>query len=275
MSCNTLLLTQERSLVHWLVKAPTERDVYAPRKLTLAMLTRLEEVWKTRPAATLDDMDAVDDGDAQGDGEHVEPVALRCVREPGEEGGGFQDDVLLAMLLLLYKCSGMDTWGGRPCIPCSTYWVFHVASMLSTYYQGPCPPAATFLPCLPLLVRLLITTPDTPGSCACRYTDVYQFHAVFRPLVAMEADYDRAMKESQSRDNISLRWDWGLNHKRVAYFYFQRDDTELRLVPGDELRLCHRAAGARGSWEGSGCVIRFDQSEEVCLEMNSNVSEGA
>jgi regulator of nonsense transcripts 1 len=88
----------------------------------------------------------------------------------------------------------------------------------------------------------------------------------------MEADYDRAMKESQSRDNISLRWDWGLNHKRVAYFYFQRDDTELRLVPGDELKLCHRAAGARGAWEGSGCVLRFDQSEEVCLEMNNNVS---
>jgi hypothetical protein len=68
---------QERALVNWLVKAPTERDVYTPRKLTLALLTRLEEVWKRRPTATLDDMDAQEEGEDQADGEHVEPVALR------------------------------------------------------------------------------------------------------------------------------------------------------------------------------------------------------
>lgn len=119
------------------------------------------------------------------------------------------------------------------------------------------------------VVQILSLLSSTPTH---RYTDVHQYHAVFRPLVAMEAEYDRAMKESQSRDNITLRWDWGLNHKRVAYFLFPKDDTELRLVPGDELRLCHRAAGVRGTWEGTGCVLRFDQSEEVCLEMNSNVS---
>lgn len=61
----------------WLVKTPTEADVYAPRKLTLATLSRLEEVWKTRPTATLDDMDITVGDQAQEDEEHVEPVALR------------------------------------------------------------------------------------------------------------------------------------------------------------------------------------------------------
>ena len=36
----------------------------------------------------------------------------------------------------------------------------------------------------------------------------------------------------QSRDNISIRWDWGLNHKRMAYFFFPKDDVDLRLMPG-------------------------------------------
>lgn len=129
----------------------------------------------------------------------------------------------------------------------------------------------------------------------------------------------------QSRDNISIRWDWGLNHKRMASFFFPKDDVDLRLMPGewlchcvyvcvvclhlyhcqatskteekhnlffqqctqfiththaiqctciagDELRLKHKNASNRGAWEGSGTVTRFDQTEEVRLEMQSNVS---
>jgi len=30
------------------------------------------------------------------------------------------------------------------------------------------------------------------------------------------------MKESQSKDNVSIRWDVGLNKKRVAYFVFPK-----------------------------------------------------
>lgn len=58
----------------------------------------------------------------------------------------------------------------------------------------------------------------------------------------------------------------------LAYFYFPRDDTELRLVPGDELRLRHRTpAGSGGTtaqpWEGIGHVLQYDVGEEVCLEL--------
>lgn len=44
------------------------------------------------------------------------------------------------------------------------------------------------------------------------------------------------MKETHSRDNISVRWDWALNKKRVAYFYFPKDDADVRVLAGDELR---------------------------------------
>jgi regulator of nonsense transcripts 1 len=90
---------------------------------------------------------------------------------------------------------------------------------------------------------------------------------VFKPLVSLEAAYDKQMKDNQSRDNITVRWDVALNRKKLAYFFFPKDDNDLRLMPGDELKLRHRNASNRGPWEGLGNVIRFDQSEEVCLEL--------
>lgn len=43
--------------------------------------------------------------------------------------------------------------------------------------------------------------------------------AVFRPLVKLEADYDKASKEAQRRENITVRWDVGLNKKKLACFF--------------------------------------------------------
>ena len=34
------------------------------------------------------------------------------------------------------------------------------------------------------------------------------------------------MKESQSKDNVTVRWDIGLNKKRVAYFIFPKIQYE-------------------------------------------------
>ena len=76
-----------------------------------------------------------------------------------------------------------------------------------------------------------------------RYTDAHQYMGVFKPLVRLEAEYDRSMKEGQSRDNITVRWDWGLNHKRIAYFFFPKDDIELRLVPGGD--VCVEGGGSQ------------------------------
>lgn len=86
----------------------------------------------------------------------------------------------------------------------------------------------------------------------------------------MEADYDRAIKENQSRDDISVRWDWGLNSKRVAYFYFPRDDNELKLMQARE--GAGRGAGpgmGRGPGGGGGQVKRArgaagNRADSVC-----------
>eukprot|EP00878_Enallax_costatus_P012969 GHUV01013545.1.p1 GENE.GHUV01013545.1~~GHUV01013545.1.p1 ORF type:complete len:870 (+),score=258.03 GHUV01013545.1:596-3205(+) len=103
---------------------------------------------------------------------------------------------------------------------------------------------------------------------ALRYEDAAQYQGVFKPLVKLEADYDKAMKEAQRRDNITVRWDVGLNKKKLAYFYFPQDDVEVKLMMGDELRLKHRCPAGRPAWEGTGhVIITGGSSEEVCLEM--------
>jgi len=38
-----------------------------------------------------------------------------------------------------------------------------------------------------------------------RYEDAYQYQNIFGPLVKLEADYDRKLKESQTQDNIVVR----------------------------------------------------------------------
>ena len=66
----------------------------------------------------------------------------------------------------------------------------------------------------------------------CRYDDAYAYQNVFGPLVKLEAEYDRMMKESQGRQNVTVRWDVALNEKHLARFVFQRDENDLRLTTG-------------------------------------------
>jgi hypothetical protein len=93
----------------------------------------------------------------------------------------------------------------------------------------------------------------------------YQYQNIFGPLVKMEADYDKKMKESQTKDNLSVHWDVGLNKKNVAYFFFPKEDNDLRLVAGDELKLKHVGL----NWESTGHILKLTSNEEVALEIHT------
>jgi regulator of nonsense transcripts 1 len=105
------------------------------------------------------------------------------------------------------------------------------------------------------------------------YEDGYHYQNILAPLVKLEAEYDRRLKEHQKQEDISVRWDRSLANKRVAWFFFPgRDDSDLRIVVGDELKLRLDAAAARlngGAWEGTGHVMRIEDGE-IALEMRSN-----
>jgi regulator of nonsense transcripts 1 len=168
-------LIEDQAFVPWLVKVPTEAEQLRARPVTVQQINKMEELWKSKPDATLEDLN-----------------------QPG-----------------------MD---------------------------------------------------EEPQPVALRYEDAYEYERIYAPLVKLEAEYDKKVKESQTQDGVTVRWDMGLNKKRIAWFTFPRVDTELRLVPGDELRLRYAGDAVNPPWQCVGHVIKLNQTQvdEVALELRSN-----
>ncbi|GAP91209.1 putative ATP-dependent helicase nam7 [Rosellinia necatrix] len=110
---------------------------------------------------------------------------------------------------------------------------------------------------------------DDPQAVLLKYDDPYQYQNIFGPLVKMESDYDKKLKEAQSEDGLIVRWDVGLNNKHVASFTFPKlESGDVKLAVGDEMRLKYKGE-LRPPWEGVGYVIKIpnNQSDEVILEL--------
>ena len=104
-----------------------------------------------------------------------------------------------------------------------------------------------------------------------RYEDGYHYQNVLAPLVKMEADYDRQMKESLSAESISVRWEKSLGGKNIATFSFgsRYSADQSKIMVGDELRL-KLGEGAKfyhgKEWDGTGYVKSIIDGE-VEMEM--------
>ena len=71
-----------------------------------------------------------------------------------------------------------------------------------------------------------------------QYEDGYHYQNILAPLVKMEADYDKQMKESLTEGSIRVNWDKSLQGKNIATFHFGgRSAEQSRIMIGDELRL--------------------------------------
>lgn len=91
------------------------------------------------------------------------------------------------------------------------------------------------------------------------YTDIYD------KLVKLEAEYDRDIKRSQRKTDISLRWDKS-ERRPCAIFIFTKEDSDIRLVAGDEMKLILESAG----WEGIGTITRISDSEEIVVQITQS-----
>ncbi len=112
---------------------------------------------------------------------------------------------------------------------------------------------------------------DDPAPVLLHYDDAYQYQNVFGPLVKIEADYDRKLKESQSQDGLVVRWDFGLNNKHLASFILPKLELgDVKLAVGDEMRIKYTGE-LRPQWEGVGYVIKIpnNQSDEVTIELRA------
>ena len=96
-----------------------------------------------------------------------------------------------------------------------------------------------------------------------RYKNPKQYKEIFEPLIRLEADYDKQFKESQTQQNVRVRWD-EQRKKRLAYFIFPNEDN-VRLVPGDELKLKLEGADGQVKWQSRGNIVKITQNEEICL----------
>lgn len=100
-----------------------------------------------------------------------------------------------------------------------------------------------------------------------RYEDAFAYQAVMAPLVSVEAECDKSIKEGQLLEGVSVRWDTGLNQSRLAFFALPRAADELRITLGDEVTLRH----AGRHFAVTGVVIRnplrMIATEELCVEV--------
>lgn len=150
-------LINQRALLSWLVNFPSERMQLCARPISAEQIVMLEELWKTRPEADLDDL-------------KVTPI----LELPTEH------------------------------------------------------------------VRL-------------RYDSAEDYRSVMAPLVTLEAEQDKATKEAQKQESVSIRWDVGLNMKRIAWIMLPASrDADFRVAPGDEVRITHCAS----KWRGTGNIIK-------------------
>jgi len=115
---------------------------------------------------------------------------------------------------------------------------------------------------------------EEPEPVLLRYESAFAYQNIFGPLIKMEADYDKKLKESQTQDNIHVRWDMSLNKKIVAYFnIIIKSDSDFKLMHGDELRLTYNGDMYK-KWFAVGHVVKIPDnfSEEVGIEMKSNLN---
>ncbi|XP_065365805.1 regulator of nonsense transcripts 1 homolog [Calliphora vicina] len=110
-----------------------------------------------------------------------------------------------------------------------------------------------------------------PSQVLLRYEDGYQYEKIFAPLVMLEAEYDKKLKESQTQEGIEVRWDIGLNKKTIAYFTLAKTDSDMKLMHGDELRLRY-VGELHKPWDAVGHVIKVPDNfgEDVGLELKSS-----
>ncbi|KAI3653773.1 hypothetical protein MP228_001720 [Amoeboaphelidium protococcarum] len=101
-----------------------------------------------------------------------------------------------------------------------------------------------------------------------KYQDAYQFQNVYTPLVLLEAEYDRSVKEQQTQDEVTVRWEQGLNMKWTASFYLANYlEGEVRLTLGDEVRLKYNGGVCR-AWSAVGNIVKLPNSHtnEISVE---------
>ena len=108
-----------------------------------------------------------------------------------------------------------------------------------------------------------------------RYEDGYNYQNIVAPLVLLEANEDKRLKEEQRQEDLTVSWESSLGRNKIAVFSFPGID-DMRVVPGDEIILRLDAHGTRlhgEKWEGRGTVQRIIDGN-IEMSMKSPIIPG-
>ena len=61
-----------------------------------------------------------------------------------------------------------------------------------------------------------------------------------------------------------------MNKKRLAYFMFPNEGDNVRLVPGDELKIKCGSENGLPIWKQRGHIVKITSTEEICLELKNS-----
>jgi len=99
------------------------------------------------------------------------------------------------------------------------------------------------------------------------YNDGQDYLDIFEPLISAEEEYDRKLKETQKKTNINTKF-YQSGKKIIAKFPYPREDNEIKLVPGDELKITDPKSGRNYR----GFVIDIEIEDIIHLELDMHKS---
>ncbi|CAH6719195.1 ATP-dependent helicase Nam7p [[Candida] jaroonii] len=103
-----------------------------------------------------------------------------------------------------------------------------------------------------------------------RYNDGYQYQASFGPLVKLESDYDKQLKEAQNLDNLQITWSQKSNGKIWASFPVKNFEAiESKVSLGDGMILRH----FESEWLGKGSIIGLPDAHQELFTLELNESK--
>ena len=94
------------------------------------------------------------------------------------------------------------------------------------------------------------------------YKDGQDYLGIFEPLISAEEEYDRKLKETQKKLDINIKFVKG-GKKVVAKFRYPREDNEIKLVPGDELKITL----PNSTTAYKGLVTEIGLDDEISMEL--------
>ncbi|KAF0992038.1 hypothetical protein HZS_6761 [Henneguya salminicola] len=113
-----------------------------------------------------------------------------------------------------------------------------------------------------------------------KYADPREYMDIYAPLINLEAEYDKRLKESQAQNNVTFRTEQTLNKKKIIYFTLPQTDSEMRLMQGDDVKLTQTREKKTLTIKGNVVKIPnssfyffyLDYGEEVGVELKHHSS---